>query len=175
MAGHNKWSKIKHKKAVTDAQKSKVFGKFSQAIAVESKKCGGDVNSPSLKSIIDQAKAMNMPAKNIEKAVSKGLDKNGDSFETITYEAYGPGGVAILIMTITDNKNRTAAEVRHCLTKNGYSLGTPGSVLWAFDVKTKTPNMKVGITEEELKKLESLVELLLDLDDVQDVITNEEV
>ena len=177
MSGHNKWSKIKHKKAATDAQKSKVFGKLSRLIAVESKKAGGDVNSPSLRVAIEKAKQSNMPTDNINRAVQKGVSDTSSTLEEVLYEAYGPGGVAIIISGLTDNKNRTAAEMKHLLGKQGLSLAEPGSALWAFGKEGQEYSAKTTITisQEDNIKLETIVENLLDHDDVLNVYSNETV
>jgi YebC/PmpR family DNA-binding regulatory protein len=174
MSGHNKWSKIKHKKAATDAQKSKEFGKMARVIAVESKLAGGDVASPGLRAAIDKARAVNMPKDNIERAVAKGMSADAAALESVVYETYGPGGVAILVEALTDSRNRTAAEMKHLLSKNGYELAAPGSAAWAF---TKTadgyePNNTVAISDEDGGKLTTLLETLDEQDDVQEVYTN---
>lgn len=174
MSGHNKWSKIKHKKALTDAKKSKVFSKFVKLIQVESKKADGNVNSPSLRAAIDKAKAENMPSDNIERAVAKGKADTGAEMEHVIFEAYGPGGSAIIIEGLTDNNNRTAPEIKHILTKRGLQLVAPHSATWAFEKvegewSAKTPH---EISDEDLEKLENLIEELEDHDDVQGVYTN---
>lgn len=174
MSGHNKWSKIKHKKAATDAAKSKVFGKMARLIAVESKKAGGDIASPGLRAAIDAARAVNMPKDNIDRAVAKGSSDETAALESILYEMYGPGGTAVLIDILTDSRNRTAAEIRHLLSKIGYELATPGSAAWAF---TKTADgyeahVTVPISEEDGAKLEILMDALDEHDDVQEVYTN---
>lgn len=176
MAGHNKWSKIKHKKAATDAQRSKVFGKLARLISVESKKCGGDTNSPSLRAAIDKAKAANMPSQNIERAIEKGGGADAENLEEVSYEGYGPGGCAIIVDTLTDNRNRTAAEIRHIFTKNSCSVGVPGSASWNFErssdsVEAKT---KVALSEANIVALERFVNELSEQDDVQTVYTNKE-
>ena len=176
MSGHNKWSKIKHKKAATDAAKSKIFGKYAQLIALESKKCNGDVNSAGLRAVIDRAKAESMPKGNIERAVAKGASADGANFEEVVYEAYGPGGVAIIIEAVTDNKNRTTPEIRHILSKNGLELATSGSAMWAF---TKTndgynPNSTTTINDEDGEKLQKLIDALDEHNDVQQIYTNAE-
>ncbi len=173
MAGHNKWSKIKHKKAATDAQKSKIFGKHASLIAMESRKAGGDVRAPGLAAAIERAKKDSMPKDNIDRAVAKGSGASGASFEEVIFEAFGPGGTALVVTAVTDNNNRTAPEIRHIFTKKGFQLGTPGSALWAF---TKTadgyiPNNPVELTDADGEKLSGLVEALLEQDDVQDVYT----
>ncbi|HEC32634.1 MAG TPA: YebC/PmpR family DNA-binding transcriptional regulator [Candidatus Kaiserbacteria bacterium] len=175
MSGHNKWSKIKHKKAATDAQKSKVFGKIAKLIAVESKKTSGDINSPELRSAIEKAKQVNMPTDNINRAVQKGKTDTSTSLEEVLYEVYGPGGVAIIILGLTDNKNRTAAEIKHLLSKQDLSLAGPGAAMWAFekDGDEYKPNTTTSISKEEGLKLKNVVEIILEHDDVQDVFTNE--
>ena len=174
MAGHNKWSKIKHKKAATDAAKSKVFGKMARLIAVESKKAGGDTAAPGLRAAIEAARSVNMPKDNIERAIAKGTSAETAALESILYEMYGPGGTAVLISILTDNRNRSAAEIRHLLSKLGYELATPGSAAWAF---TKTDggyeaHTTVEISEADGAKLEQLMEALDEHDDVQNVYTN---
>src|SRR6185295_16283376 len=132
MSGHNKWSKIKNKKAVTDAYKARVFSKLVRFITVESKKSKGDVNSPGLRAAIEKAKAENVPSDNIERAMKKGLGGEASESEQITYEAYGPGGCAIIIEALTDNRNKAAQEIKFILSKNGYALAGQGSAAWAF-------------------------------------------
>ena len=175
MSGHNKWSKIKHKKATTDAQKSKVFSKLVKLIQNESKTSKGDINSSGLKTAIEKAKKANMPSDNIERAIKKGVTDN-IVMDSVVYEAYGPGGIAMIITGLTGNRNKTAAEIRHTLTKNGLILAESGSALWAF-VKSGVeykPNSTMEISDEDTKKLEKVVDELEDLEDVQEVLTNAE-
>jgi len=177
MSGHNKWSKIKHKKAITDAKKSKIFSKLVRLIQVESKRANGDMNDPGLKTVIEKAKQENMPKDNIERAVKKGAGGDSGNMESITYEAYGPAGVAMIIEVLTDSRNRAAAEVRHILSKNGFELAAQGSATWAFE-KTGTewiPQTPAEITEEDSIKLDSLIEQLDDNDEIQEVFTNAKV
>ncbi len=176
MAGHNKWSKIKNKKAATDAAKSKIFSKMAKLIATASKEAKGDTSSPTLRAAIEKAREYNMPADNIERAVKKGAGSDAESLESITYEAYGPGGCALIIETLTDNRNRTAQEVKQIFSKHGFSIATPGSASWAFTKENNEwkPNMTVPLSEEDGKVLETLVGDLEDNDDVQDVYTNAE-
>jgi YebC/PmpR family DNA-binding regulatory protein len=177
MSGHNKWSKIKHKKAVTDAQKSKIFSKFARMITVESKKAKGDVNSPALRAAIEKAKSANMPSANIERAIKKGIGLEAEALEEVLYEAYGPAGAAIIIEGITDNKNRSAAEIKHILSKNNTSLAAPGSASWAFTKTNKggwKPNSTVALSEKDEEALERLIEELEQNDAVQEVYTNAE-
>ena len=174
MSGHNKWSKIKHKKAATDAKKSKEFGRLSRFIASESKKAGGDVNSPGLRAAIDKARSINMPKDNIERAVAKGKAGDAESMETVTYEAYGPGGVAMIIEGMTDNRNRTAAEIKHLLSKNSIELAAPGSAAWAFTKSADgwTANSTVELQESDGEKLGELVDSIEENDDIENVFTN---
>lgn len=173
MSGHNKWSKIKHKKAASDAQKSKVFSKHASLIAMESRKAHGDVNSPGLLAAIDRAKKDSMPKENIDRAVQKGKATDGAALEEVLYETYGPGGTAMLITAVTDNSNRTTPEIKHILSKLGYQLGGAGSASWAF-TKTHggyTPNMPMELSEDDGEKLALLVEALEEHDDVHDIFT----
>jgi len=174
MSGHNKWSKIKHKKAATDAAKSKVFGKMARLITVESKKCGGNTSSPALATAIERAKDVSMPKDNIERAIAKGASSDSGTLDEVTYEAYGPGGVAIVVTALTDNRNRTAPEIKHILTKAGLELAAPGSAAWAFthSYEGYEANSTVEISDEDGAKLESLIEALDEQDDVQEVYTN---
>jgi len=178
MAGHNKWSQIKHKKEITDGKKSKIFSKLVRFIAVEARLSGGK-DSPGLRSAIEKARKVNMPSDNIEKAIKKANDSS-THMDNIMYEAYGPGGVGIIIETLTDNKNRIAQEIKHILSKNNTTLAGIGSVVWAFKKEitneglTWVPTTTVSIGESDLELLEKLVEDLEDNDDVQDVYTNAE-
>lgn len=178
MSGHNKWAQIKHKKAITDGKKSKIFSKIVRYIATEAKLSGGK-ESPGLRSAIEKAKKVNMPAENIERAIKKAAEPS-NQMENITYEAYGPGGVGIIIETLTDSRNRTAPEMKHILSKNGFALGGIGSVAWSF-VKERTPEgmiwkptNTISLSDEDLELLEKIVDELEENDDVQDVFTNAE-
>ncbi|MBX2866513.1 YebC/PmpR family DNA-binding transcriptional regulator [Candidatus Kaiserbacteria bacterium] len=173
MAGHNKWSKIKHKKAVTDAAKSKIFSKHSALITMEAKKANGDMNAPGLQAAIERAKKDSMPKDNIEKAVAKGSGADAGSLEEVLFEMFGPGGTAIIATAVTDNNNRTAPEVRHILSKAGYELGAPGSATWAFTKTAEgyTPNNPVELSDADGEKLADLIEKLEDQDDIQEVYT----
>jgi len=138
MAGHSKWAGIKHKKAIVDARRGKLFTKLARAITVAAKEGGGDPDgNPALALAIQKAKDASMPKDNIERAIARGTGAGTDaeSLESVTYEGYGPGGVALLIEAVTDNRNRTGSEVRHILSKHGGSLGEPGSVAYNFDKK----------------------------------------
>jgi YebC/PmpR family DNA-binding regulatory protein len=136
MAGHSKWAGIKHKKAIVDARRGKLFTKLARAITVAAKEGGGDVEgNPSLALAVQKAKDASMPKDNIERAIAKGTGSgaDADALESVLYEGYGPGGVALLVEAVTDNRNRTSADVRHALSKGGGSLGEPGSVSYLFD------------------------------------------
>jgi len=173
MSGHNKWSKIKHKKAATDAQKSKIFSKHAALIAMEARKAGGDVNAANVIAAIDRAKKDSMPKDNIERALAKGSGAGGAALEEIMFEGYGPGGVAMMIKVVTDNNNRTAPEIRHIFTKAGLELGTPGSAAWAFTKTTDgyIPNTPMEVDDATGEKLAEFIEKLEDNDDVTDVYT----
>jgi YebC/PmpR family DNA-binding regulatory protein len=176
MSGHNKFSKIKHQKAATDAKKSQVFSKYSRLITSESKKVKGDINSPSLTVIIEKARKENMPKDVIERAVKKGTESGAGSMESITYEAYGPGGSAIIIEALTDNRNKAAQEVKFILSKNGSSLAGIGAASWAFEKKDREwlPKTTVNLEDADIEKLEKLVDELEANEDVQAVFTNAE-
>ena len=135
MAGHSKWKQIKHKKAITDSKRAANWTKIIREITVAAKAGGGDPGgNPRLRLAIDNARGANMPFENIDRAIKKGTGElEGVSYEEITYEAYGPGGVAIMIESLTDNGNRTVADIRRWLSRNGGNLGTAGSVAWMFD------------------------------------------
>ncbi len=137
MSGHSKWATIKRKKAVTDARRGQVFTKLIREITVAAREGGGDPNfNPRLRLALDTAKTANMPADNMDRAIKKGTGElEGVSYEEVSYEGYGPGGVALFIETLTDNAKRTVADVRHILDKHDGNLGTSGSVAWQFDRK----------------------------------------
>ncbi|HLR21046.1 MAG TPA: YebC/PmpR family DNA-binding transcriptional regulator [Tissierellaceae bacterium] len=156
MAGHSKWSNIKHRKGKEDAKRSKVFAKLSRYIMVASKEGGSDPEfNPALQTAIDKAKAENMPNDNIERAVKKGAGQLGeDNFEEISYEGYGPSGIAVLATSLTDNRNRTASDIRHIFDKFGGNLGQSGSVSFMFDRKGFIGVAKKdSIDEDELAML----------------------
>jgi YebC/PmpR family DNA-binding regulatory protein len=136
MSGHSKWHSIKHKKAVVDARRGQHFTKLARAITVAAREGGGDPDgNPSLALAIQKARDASMPKDNIERAIAKGTGEgiDADNIESVLYEGYGPGGVALLIEALTDNRNRTSADVRHALGKHGGNLGEPGSVAYLFD------------------------------------------
>ncbi len=174
MSGHNKWSQIKEKKGATDAKKSALFTKLVKLIKTEAKLSRGDLNSPSLKAAIEKAKAANMPKDNIDRAISSA---NSTADEKVTYEAYGPGGCALIIEGLTDSRNRTSQEIKHVLSKNGYALAAPGAAVWAFSKTPEgawNPTTTVPLSDDDGAKLSLLIEELEDMGDVQDVYTNAE-
>ena len=175
MSGHNKWSKIKRQKEKTDGQKSKIYGKFVRLISMEAKRAGGNMSSPLLRAAIDRAKAANVPADNIERAIKKATETGGD-MEAITYEAYGPGGCAIVIEALTGNRNKAAQEIKHILSKHGLELAGMGSATWAFEKTHEgwVPKTSVQIGDVEGEKLGDLVDELEENDEVQEVFTNAE-
>jgi len=136
MAGHSKWAGIKHKKAIVDARRGAAFTKLARAITVAAREGGGDPNlNAALANAVQKAKDASMPKDNIERAIAKGIGATADTeaIEAVLYEGYGPGGVALLVEALTDNRNRTGSEVRHLFSKHGGSLGEPGSVAYLFD------------------------------------------
>jgi YebC/PmpR family DNA-binding regulatory protein len=138
MSGHSKWSSIKHKKAASDAKRGAQFTKLARAIQVAAREGGGDpAGNAALANAVQKARDARMPKDNIERAIAKGTGAatDADAIEAVTYEGYGPGGVAILVETLTDNRNRTGSEIRHYFSKGGGSLGEPGSVAWVFEKK----------------------------------------
>ncbi|MGD9489283.1 MAG: YebC/PmpR family DNA-binding transcriptional regulator [Calditrichaceae bacterium] len=155
MSGHSKWHSIKHKKAKIDAARGRVFTKIIKELTVSARMGGGDPEAnPRLRSALAAAKAANMPAKNIDNAIKKGTgEMPGVVYEDMVYEGYGPGGVALYISAVTDNKNRTVAEIRHLLSKYGGNLGESGSVAWMFDRKGLITVPSENYAEEELMEL----------------------
>ena len=155
MSGHSKWSTIKRKKAALDAKRGKLFTKLIKEITIAARQGGGDPSgNPRLRLAIDNAKAANMPMDNIERAIKKATGElEGVVYTELTYEGYGPGGVAILVEAATDNKNRTVAEVRHLFNKHGGSLGETGSVAWMFDKKGIITFPTQGKTEDDIMEI----------------------
>ncbi|MDQ3088175.1 MAG: YebC/PmpR family DNA-binding transcriptional regulator [Acidobacteriota bacterium] len=166
MSGHSKWHTIKHKKGATDAKRGKIFTKLIKEITVAARSGGGDeAANARLRKAVADAKAANMPNETIDRAIKRGTgDLEGVNYEEITYEGYGIGGVAVLIETMTDNRNRTVAELRHLFSKNGGNLGEAGSVAWIFDKKGYI------VVDKKAKPEEELFEIALEAgaDDMQD-------
>jgi YebC/PmpR family DNA-binding regulatory protein len=152
MSGHSKWASIKHKKGAADAKRGQLFTRIIKEITVAARHGGGDPDSnPRLRTVIGDAKAANMPADNIKRAIRRGTgEEPGVEYEEITYEAYGPGGAAMLIEVVTDNTNRAVGEIRHMLSKHGGNLGTTNSVAWMFDKRGYIVIEKAGADEETL-------------------------
>lgn len=168
MAGHSKWAGIKHKKAIVDARRGKLFTKLLKEIAVAARMGGGDPSGNArLRTAIQVARSANVPNDNVDRAIRRGTGElGGVNYEEVVYEGYGPGGVAILLETITDNRNRTVADIRHLLTKNGGNLGENGCVSWIFEQHGLFTISTESITEEEVMTLALEV-------GADDVITNE--
>ena len=152
MSGHSKWHTIKHKKGAADAKRGKIFTRLIKELTIAARHGGGDPDmNPRLRTVIADAKAANMPSDNIKRAIRRGTgEEEGVNYEEVTYEGYGPGGVAIMIETLTDNKNRTVGEMRHLLTKYGGNLGEANSVAWMFEKKGYIVVEKSKADEEKL-------------------------
>lgn len=176
MAGHSKWTQIKRQKLVADVARSRIFARYARLITLESRKVGGNLSAPELAAVISRAKAANMPKDGIERAVAKGMAKDSSNLGRVIYEAYGPGGVALLVEALTDSKNRTTQEVKYLLSKQGIEIAPPGAAGWAFsksqqgDYAPKEPRVHLVGEDEEW-----LIRILGALDehaDVQRVFTN---
>jgi YebC/PmpR family DNA-binding regulatory protein len=153
VSGHSKWSSIKHKKGAADARRGKLFSKLSRAIIVAAKEGGPDpAGNLALQNAIEKARSYSMPKENIERAIAKGAGEgqDGTAFETVVYEGYGPEGVAVLVEALTDNRNRTASEVRHLFSKHGGNLGASGAVAWQFERRGIVLVGAAGVDEDEL-------------------------
>ena len=152
MSGHSKWHSIKHKKGATDAKRGKIFTKIIKELSVAARGGGGDPDSnPRLRTVIAEAKSVNMPADNIKRAIRRGTgEEPGVSYEEVTYEGYGPGGAALMVEVLTDNKKRTVSEVRHLLSKHGGNLGESNSVAWMFKKQGYVLVAKSAAEEEAL-------------------------
>lgn len=155
MSGHNKWSTIKHKKGAADAKRGKVFSKIIKEITIAARMGGGDPEgNPRLRTAVLLARQSNMPKDNVERAIKRGTGEiEGAAYEEITYEGYGPGGVAVLVEALTDNKNRTVAEIRHIFDKYNGNLGESGCVAWMFDKKGMIVISAAGLSEDEVMEL----------------------
>jgi len=178
MSGHSKWKKIKHKKEASDAKKGKVYTTLIKEITIAARKGGGDPDfNPSLRAAIITARQANMPSDNVDRAIKKGTgEMEGVSYEEITYEGYGPGGTALIVEVITDNKNRTVGEVRNILTRYKGNMGAAGSVAWMFTKKGVITIDKKNVTEEKLMEvaLEAGADDIKDEEDVFEVYTTPE-
>ena len=159
MSGHSKWAQIKHQKGTADAKKSKVFAKLAHAISIAGHNGKDPVTNPSLREAISKAKEMNMPSDNIQKAIKRGTgEKKGGALEEVLYEFFGPGGCAVLVKGITDNRNRTLGEIRHILSKHELQLAGSGSCLWAFEKTSEgfNPKHTLEISKNDQEKLKNL-------------------
>jgi YebC/PmpR family DNA-binding regulatory protein len=178
MSGHSKWSTIKHKKAAQDAKRGKLFTRLIKELTIAAKLGGGDpTGNPRLRSAISAAKSANMPADNIKRAIQKGTGElPGVSYEEVHYEVYGPGGVAILVQTLTDNRMRTTPEIRHVLTKHGGNMAEPNSVAWMFEKRGRITIPASAIGEDQLMELvlEAGADDLRQEDDRFEIVTSPE-
>src|SRR3989344_7724441 len=176
MSGHSKWSTIKHKKAITDAKRSKVFSKITSLITIAAKKGGNPADNPTLRTMIENAREVNVPKENIERAIKRGTGEiTGAAPEEVIYGAFGAGGVVILITAITDNKNRTLAEVKKILSDHNAKFAELNSIQWMFrrEGADWVPNNPIKIEDENIKKeLEFLCESLDDQQDVSEIYDN---
>ena len=152
MSGHSKWHTIKHKKGAADAKRGRIFTRIIKELTVAARNGGGDPDmNPRLRTVVADAKQVNMPAENIRRAIRRGTgEEEGVSYEEVTYEGYGPGGVAVLVDTLTDNRNRTVGEIRHTFSKHGGNLGEANSVAWMFDKKGHLVISKEKASEDTL-------------------------
>jgi YebC/PmpR family DNA-binding regulatory protein len=175
MSGHSKWSSIKHKKAIVDSRRGAAFSKLTRAITVAARDGGGDPDAnATLENAIRKAKEASMPKDNIERAIAKGTGEGGeaDAIESVLYEGYGPGGVAVLVEALTENRNRTSADVRHAFSKQGGSLGEPGSVAYLFEKKGVILIDSAAYSEDEVMvAVEAGAEDIATDEDVFEVIT----
>jgi len=175
MSGHSKWASIKHKKAIVDSRRGKLFTKLARAITTAAREGGGDIaGNAALGLAVQKARDASMPKDNIERAIDKGTGAGADAatFEAIVYEGYGPGGVAMLIDALTDNRNRTGADVRHILSKHGGALGEPGSVAYVFDKKGVIVVEAARYSEDDLMvAIDAGAEDIVGDDDVFEIIT----
>ena len=176
MSGHNKFSKIKRQKGITDAKRSKLFSQLVKQIITESRLAKGDKNSAGVKTAVEKARAANMPSDNIDRAISKGAGIGAGSMEEILCEAYGPGGVGIIIEGVTDNKNRTINEIKFILSENNANLAGQGAVVWAFAKKDGAweATMKLPMTEGDRETLDEIIATLEDNPDIENIYTNAE-
>ncbi|OGF66756.1 hypothetical protein A3H04_03925 [Candidatus Giovannonibacteria bacterium RIFCSPLOWO2_12_FULL_43_11c] len=175
MSGHSRWAQIKHKKAALDAKKGKLFSRLSKMLTIAAMERGPDPKTnPRLAQAIEEAKKENLPKENIERAIKRASEKEGLDLKEVVYEAFGPGGSALIITAVTDNSNRTTNEIKHILSLHDGKLGVEGSAMWAFDhageeFKAKFPQQ---LSPEDQKKFENLLEALSEQDEVENVYSN---
>jgi transcriptional/translational regulatory protein YebC/TACO1 len=181
MSGSNRWSKIKRKKKKNDKQRSKKFSKLVQKIQNEARRCDGDRDDPGLQQAIEEAKEADMPKDNIEDAIERATTE-ADGSQEITYEAYGPEGSQLVIEAETDNRNKSAAEIRHILDEHGYDLAEPNAVIWAFEkshnddgYRVWKPENTMELSEESKDELQNIIDDLKDNQEVRKVFTNTEI
>lgn len=176
MSGHSKWATIKRKKGAADAKRGKLFSKIIKELTIAARQGGGDpTGNPRLRTVLDKAKAANMPADNITRAIKRGIGElEGQSFEETTFEGYGPAGVAVFLDVVTDNRNRTVADIRHIFTKHGGNLGESHCVAWIFHRRGLIVFDKAGVSEEKLMNcaLEAGAEDIRDLGETFEVVTD---
>ena len=191
MSGHSRWAQIKHKKASSDAKKGKIFSRLSKMLTLAAKNppAGGGPDpktNSKLAAAIDEARKENLPKENIERAIKRASDKEAPDLKEVIYEAFGPGGSALIITAVTDNSNRTTNEIKHILSEHGGKLGVEGSAMWAFDPAESPSDIQAGklrftpkfpqvLSEGDLKKFENLLEALSDQDEVENVYANIEI
>ena len=172
MSGHSKWSQIKHRKGISDQKKGQVFSKLANKITIAARGGADPSANFKLQSAIEEARAANMPKENIERAVKRATEKEAASLNEVTVQAMGPGSVAVVIEAITDNKNRTIAEIKNILAKNGFKMVPEGSLGWMFD-KGWSPKAPVEISDSAIRqKFDKLLEELATSDDVENVYYN---
>ncbi len=178
MAGHSKWNNIKNKKGAEDAKRAKAFGQISKLIRVavrEGKSDNPDFN-PALRTVLEKARSANMPKENIERAINRGMGRSdsGASIQEVAYEGFGPGGTAVIAVALTDNQNRTTADVRFAFSRNGGSLGSPGSASYMFERNEAgdyVPTINMDVSDADKKQLAQLVDVLLENEDIEEVYT----
>ncbi len=174
MAGHSKWKQIKHKKAATDAKRGALFGKMARAITA-AVRAAGAIDSPTVQAVVERARAADMPKENIQRALEKGVGGGGTQTENLVFEMYGPGGIACIIVTTTDSRNRTVQEIKHLLSEYECTIGPSGSALWAFE-KNSDGSYKarstLAVSGDDAEMLNALLEDLYAHEDVDALYTN---
>lgn len=171
MSGHSKWSQIKHKKGITDQKKGQVFSKLAKKISIAARIGADPATNYKLQATVDEARSLNMPKENIERAIKRSSDKDATALDTLIIQAMGPSGIAVVIEAITDNKNRTINEIKHILTEHEVKMVPENSLNWMFSQDWE-PNTPIEVMPEVQQKLEKLFEALDDNDDVENISTN---
>lgn len=172
MSGHSKWQQIRRKKEVTDQKKGQLFSKLARKISIAARTGADPASNYKLQSVIDEARAFNMPKENIERAIKKASEKETAALSELTIQAMGPGGIAIIIEAITDNKNRTINEVKHMLTENGFKMVPENSLNWMFNTADWSPHAPLEADQATQEKLDKILEELDNNEDVENVFTN---